>query len=728
MPTGLAKLNPKLREYAQFALRLLLASALLSLISYLAARAQPNQGYVPIWPSGGIGLALVWRHGAKYWPAVFAGNTALSMSVGTPVLIAFGVGWLQVLIVMVALLLLNHWKVDRMLRDTQQLSRFIFALLFATAIAVPIYGLRMWLLFAYPPARAIAFGFDYFLSALFSFLIFTPLVAAWPMRMSASRAKRWLFAGAMVAIAIAGWTVLRVNPEFQDRLLFLLLPFVVICAVAAGIGGASAAAALLAMVMTAMAQQPVPVADSILRSLFAVIATLTGYLLAVVFSEREGIASEMDYRARHDVLTGLINRYEFDNRVTAALNDASRPYAVLYLDLDQFKLVNDTCGHLAGDHMLRELATTIVRSLPERAALARLGGDEFACLLPDATVENVDELARTLHDAVRAFEFPLGELRFRVGVSIGTTFLSAADDRGSDDALARADVACYVAKERGRNRTHAYDTVDANLHGRHSDIQKISQLQTELSAGLFQLYGQRIINIGAAANGEEFCEVLLRHADPHGGRSIESVFESAQRYGLTAQIDRWVLERAAQFLHSHPDVNVRLSVNVTATTLESDGFREFVLALPERYGFRTRQLMLEITEAVAVQNLTRAVETLHTLLARGIEICLDDFGSGVASFGYLNDLPVSMVKLDGRFVRDIVVDPAAEIVIESLTRVAALRGITCVAEWVEDLEIIPRLRKLGVAYAQGHAIHRPAPLASVVGAATERAESHATNA
>ncbi|HSE13784.1 MAG TPA: EAL domain-containing protein [Rudaea sp.] len=723
MSLSLAAPNPKLREHALFALRLLLASALLSLVSYLAARAQPNQGYVPIWPSGGLGLALVWRHGAKYWPAVLAGNTALSMSVGTPILIAVGVGWLQVLIVMVALLLLQYWKVDRLLRGTQELARFILALLLATAIAVPVYGLRMWLVFAYPPERAIAFGVDYFLSALFSFLIFTPLVAAWPMRMSASRMKRWAFAGAMLFIAIAGWTVLRVDPAFQDRLLFLLLPFVVVCAVAAGIGGASAASALLAMFMIAMAQQPVPVADSILRSLFAVIATLTGYLLAVVFSEREGTASEMDYRARHDALTGLINRYEFDNRVNAALNDTSRRYAVLYLDLDQFKLVNDTCGHLAGDHMLRELAMTIERSLPRGAALARLGGDEFACLLPDATVDSVDEVARNLHDAVRAFEFPLGELRFRVGVSIGTTFLNAAGDRGSDDVLARADVACYVAKERGRNRTHAYDTVDANMHGRHSDIQKISQLQTELSAGLFQLYGQRIIDIGATASGEEICEVLLRHADPNGHWSIESVFESARRYGLTAQIDRWVLERAAQFLQSRPGMNVRLSINVSATTLESDGFREFVLALPERHGFRPRQLLLEITEAVAVQNLTRAVETLHTLLERGIEICLDDFGSGVASFGYLNDLPVSMVKLDGRFVRDIVVDPAAEIVIESLTRVAALRGITCVAEWVEDLEIIPRLRRLGVAYAQGHAIHRPAPLASVIGAAHRQAES-----
>jgi EAL domain-containing protein (putative c-di-GMP-specific phosphodiesterase class I) len=193
------------------------------------------------------------------------------------------------------------------------------------------------------------------------------------------------------------------------------------------------------------------------------------------------------------------------------------------------------------------------------------------------------------------------------------------------------------------------------------------------------------------------------------------VFESAQRYGLLAKLDRWVLQQSAQQLGSSAKPNLRLSVNVSATTLESDGFREFVLALPQRYGFRTRQLLLEITEAVAVRNLRRAVETLQALREHGIDICLDDFGSGVASFGYLSDLPVNIVKIDGRFIRDLDKDPAAEIVIESLTRIAALRGISSIAEWVEDALLIPRLRELGVNYAQGYAIHVPVPLESVMG-------------
>jgi diguanylate cyclase (GGDEF)-like protein len=709
-----ANAKPDLRECVHFLFRLLLCSALLSLISYLAARAQPNQGYVPIWPTGGLGLALAWRHGVRYWPAIFAANTALSMSVGTPMLIAFGVGWLQVLIVMVALLLLRHWNVDWLLQDVRQLVCFILASLVATSLAVPIYGLRMALVFGYPPARAAAFGIDYFLSALFSFLIFTPLIAAWPPRALARPSKRWLFVVGMAVIAAAGWAVLSVDLEFQDRLLFLLLPFVIICAVAAGIGGASAASALLAMVMIAMARMPVPIADSILRSLFAVIAALTGDLLAVVFSERERRAAEMDYRARHDALTGLMNRYEFENRVKAALRDVSRRYTLLYLDLDQFKLVNDTCGHLAGDHMLRQLGTVIERSLPVDAVLARLGGDEFGCLLPDATVDAAEAVARKLHDAIRSFEFPVGELRFTVGVSIGTTFLSAAEDRGPDDVLARADVACYAAKEHGRNRTHAYNPTDANMHGRHADIQRISQLQAGLSSGLFHLYAQRIIDIGEVASGDEFYEVLLRNADTGNTETIESVLETAQRYGVIAQVDRWVLEQSARFLSSHSGEKVRLSINVAATTLDSDGFREFVLTLPDRYVFRAQQMVLEITEAVAVENLTRAVETLRALRAAGIDISLDDFGTGVASFGYLSDLPVSMVKIDGRFVRDLGTDPAAEIVIESLTRVATLRGISCVAEWVEDLAVIPQLRKLGVTYAQGYAIHKPVPLASLI--------------
>jgi EAL domain-containing protein (putative c-di-GMP-specific phosphodiesterase class I) len=260
--------------------------------------------------------------------------------------------------------------------------------------------------------------------------------------------------------------------------------------------------------------------------------------------------------------------------------------------------------------------------------------------------------------------------------------------------------------------------------GHHSEIQRASQLLADLDGGEFELQAQRIIDLrGDDADRAPFYEVLLCRRRREDGESIGATLELAQRFGLLPQVDRWVIERAARFLQAQAHGKLRLSINIGATTLESDGFREFMLALPGRYGFAAERMVLEITEAVAVQNLTDAVETLRLLRRHGFEVALDDFGAGVASFGYLNDLPVSLVKIDGRFIRDLDTDLAAEVVIESLTRVAALRGIDCVAEWVENLSVLPRLRKLGVAYAQGYAIHRPVPLASL--AVAEDSE-HAT--
>jgi diguanylate cyclase (GGDEF)-like protein len=696
-----------------FAAQLVLSTLLVVLVSWLSAKAQPNQGYVPIWPSGGIALGLLWRHGARYWPAVLAAGAALSLSVQPSWTAAIGVGWMLVLIVMVTLSLLRRWRVHAQLTDMRQLVGFLLALTLATALAMPIYGMRMYLVFGYSPLKALAFGADYFLSALVSFLIFAPLVVSWSARTFDQHAKRWMLGIGIAAIAIGGWWIVRIDPQLQDRLLFLMLPFVVLCALGGEIGGAAMAAALLTMVMAAMTRSAVPVTDSILRTLFALISVLTGYLVAATFRDREHVAAEMDTLARHDALTGLMNRFEFENRVAAALRDDARHYALLYLDLDQFKLVNDTCGHLAGDHMLRQLAETIQDALPADAVLARLGGDEFGCLLTDATPNDVQDVAQHLHEVINAFEFQVGELRFKVGVSIGTSFLSPGEDQSPDDVLGRADVACYAAKEEGRNRTHAYDPYDPGMQGRHSEIQRISQLRADLDNGMFELHAQRIVDLRDPPASGPFYEILLRHTHADAPESIESVIAMAQRYNLTPQIDRWVLERAALFLANSCARDVRLSVNIGATTLEGEGFERFVLELPQRHGFEAGRLALEITEAVAVQNLTRAVETLRTFREHGFDVSLDDFGTGVASFGYLHDLPVTSVKIDGRFVRDLGKDPTADIIIESLARVATLRGITCVAEWVESLAMLPRLRKLGITYAQGYAIHRPEPLISL---------------
>ena len=711
MARGAIGVVAALPEPVRFAGRLVLASLLLCLVAYFATRAQPNQGFVPIWPEGGLGLALLWRHGGKYWPAVFLGNTTLSATVGTPLLAATGVGWLQVLVVGIALALLRRWEVRQTLDDLRQFGLFTLACAIASSVALPVYGIRVGLVLHFPPAVAFEFGSDYFLSSLFSCLIFTPLLVAGSSRIFASRLRRTALAAALAAIAVAGIVILNLPAVLQDRSLFLLLPFVMIAAIAGQVAGASAAAALLTFVFVALARDTaVTITDNLLRSTFIVVAALTGYLLAVVFNERERAAADMDFRARHDALTGLMNRYEFENHIAAALRDRTRRHALLYLDLDQFKLVNDSCGHLAGDHMLYKIARTIEGAAPAGAVLARLGGDEFGCLLHDASLEEAAEAARQLHDAIRAFHFEVGELSFTVGVSIGATFLTPGDGEVTDDVLSRADIACYTAKEHGRNRTHIYSPGDASMHSRHTELQELSQLKSALASGLFTLNGQRIVRVDGKGHEPPFYEVLLKHAGAGAHGAIEELLGMARRYGLIGEVDRWVYTQAAQMLARTGAQDLRLSVNVAATTLESEGFQSFLMALPGQYGFTADRMVLEITEAVAVQNLTRAVESLQALRAQGFGIALDDFGAGVASFGYLRELPVTMVKLDGRFVRDLLVDPSAEVVIGALAKLAALRGIVCIAEWVEDAAIMPRLAALGVDYAQGYAIHRPEPL------------------
>lgn len=681
--------------------------------SWLGLHSQLSENFAPIYPENGIALALLWRYGPRYWPAVFIASTLSSHFVGTPLFAATAIGWLDVLLVMVALAFLHRWQVRPSLEGRRDLNGFTLAIFLASALAAPIYGYREIAVFGDTSANALTLGIHYFLSAFFSYLILTPLILVWTPGYLQSRARLWGLAAAAVAILAIGSVILAASPELREQLLFLLVPLVVMAAVVGRIGGAAVAAACMIVILMILGGRAVvSLQEDALHTVFIALATLTGYLLAAVFAEREHAVSELNYRARHDTLTGLINRFEFENRLRAAIKDRGGRHALLYLDLDQFKLVNDTCGHLAGDDMLRRLASTLERAVPPGAALARLGGDEFGYLLPMSGLSEAEACAKAVHETIRGFRYVVGEMSFTVGGSIGATLLST-DDRTPDDVLRRADIACYAAKETGRNRTSVYTPTDAAMNRRHADIYTLSQLQTALDGGQFQLYVQRIYNIADPKDTTPFYEVLLRYADAESGRTIKDILENAQRYGVIAQVDRWVFEQSARFLEHNRDRRLRLSINVTATTLESTGFGEFVLGLPARYGFEADQMCIEITEAVAMRDLAAAVAVLRRFRERGFDVALDDFGAGVASFGYLRDLPVSMVKIDGNFVRDLGHDPAAAVVIESLVRVSSLRGLPCIAEWVEVTAQIPRLQALGITYVQGYAIHRPAPMASI---------------
>lgn len=700
-----------------FALQLALASVLLTLVAVLAQLAQPNPIYAPVWPATAIGLALMWRHGARYWPAPFIANLVNAFVAGVPSLaLAMGSAATELSIVLIALWLLRRFRIQPALSDVGQLLGFTVISVVAAAPTVLIFPLVVISVFDRDVQEAIQQGTFYWMSSFFSLMIFTPMIAAVPTLRELHPRRLLRFASVLAVMMPAAAAIAWFAHSTGHQLLFLLLPFVVACSVTAGVGGASAAAfiVVITMIFAENVADPSPAATQI-RLLFAATMIVTAYLLGATWWDRIRVRKELEHRARHDALTGLANRFEFERRLDRLLRSpVAAQHALLYLDLDQFKLLNDTCGHMAGDSVLRELGESLRQALPKSALLARLGGDEFGCIVQDCDDDTATTVADALLEVIRDFRYVSGELRFTLGVSIGVTWFSARGGDTVDSILGRADVACYAAKEAGRNRKHVYHPTDEAMLRRHWEIREASQLQAALDAGRFELHAQRICEIGERGEAAPFYEVLLRMKDGDASLSASEFLPIAQRYGMISVIDRWVLERAARFIGTNPGAPLTLSVNISGATLDSPGFVEMIAGLPARFGFAAQQLCLEVTESVAIDNLTRAVDGMHSLRAQGFGIALDDFGSGVASFGYLRELPVSLVKLDGRFVRDIGRDPAAELVIDSLVQVAALRGIRCVAEWVEEGHALERLRALGVHYAQGYLLHYPEPLETLL--------------
>jgi diguanylate cyclase (GGDEF)-like protein len=700
------------RERAHFLGRLALGTVLLSVVAFLSAFAQPDPGFVPVWPCSGIGLALLWHHGARYWPAVFVSNTVSSMAVGTPMLAATGVGALEVLIAMCALRLLQHWKVRTSLADVRQFVGFIASVLIASSLTIPIYMLRMELLFDQAHLRAFEAGAQYFLSASFSFLIFTPLVLAWSHQSFPHGARRWVFIASMLALVVAGWAVLSQNAVPQDRLLFPLLPIVVVCALVAGLGGASAACALLTMVLNAMAPASESISDMLLRSFFVLSAALAGYLLAVMLRERERTAKEMEFRAHHDALTGLLNRDEFEQRVTAALRDMSRHSALLYLDLDQFRVVNDTCGHAAGDQLLRDVSVLLNSALPEKTIIARLGGDEFAVLLTGHSGKSALAVAETLRDAIHDFQFAHQGRLFWLSVSVGVVF----PERGVDTfemVLADADRACYQAKEEGRNRVRLYAHSDRDIVVRRAEMDWVSRLRSAIDERRLQLYAQPIVSVVDPQVGGAHLELLLRLVDERGALVQPMAFiPAAERYGLMPAIDRWVVEEAftryaALAAEGRATGNEIWAINLSGATLGDEEFPAFVKREFAVHQLPFDAICFEVTETAAISNLSHVRKFMSEMKALGCRFALDDFGAGASSFSYLQNLPVDYLKIDASFVTDILSNPVKDAMVLAINQIGHVMNIKTIAEGVESVELLPRLRAIGVDYAQGYAIGIP---------------------
>ncbi|HYN19598.1 MAG TPA: EAL domain-containing protein [Thermoanaerobaculia bacterium] len=434
-------------------------------------------------------------------------------------------------------------------------------------------------------------------------------------------------------------------------------------------------------------------------------------------SDKRLLALQLAHQATHDDLTGLLNRQAFDGHLQRALEEArsSRStHALCYLDLDQFKLVNDTCGHLAGDELLGRVTALLQDTVREIDLVARLGGDEFAVLMPRRTLEEAEQQVAAFHRALQAFRFTWREKTFSVGASIG--LVSITDEfRTVAHLLSAADHACYVAKEKGRNRIQIYQEDDAAFIRRQGEMNWVVRIQETLEQNRFCLFSQSIQPLSPAAPRGIYFEVLLRMIEEDGRTHLPSDFiRAAERYGLMRSIDRWVLRECLSTLRAQPppfmDLLYLCSVNLSAVSLGDESFLDFVEEELSMTGVPGEKICFEITETAAIENFTQAEKLLSRLSARGVRFALDDFGSGMASYSYLKELQVSFLKIDGKFIKDIVTDTLDRAMVESINQVGHVMGLLTVAEAVTSQAVVERLRAIGVDYAQGNWISPPRPL------------------
>lgn len=424
------------------------------------------------------------------------------------------------------------------------------------------------------------------------------------------------------------------------------------------------------------------------------------------------LLQQMTWQAQHDPLTGLVNRSEFEHRIHTALASAAgfeRQHALLYLDLDQFKLVNDTCGHHAGDELLRQLASLLGGTLRHRDTLARMGGDEFAVLLENCSLTQAEQIADKLHELVQEFRFSYDEKVFKIGVSIGVVPISnATKDLAS--LLSDADAACYAAKESGRNRVQVHSPDDKELEYKRREMHWVARINRAIDENRFRLYFQSILPLKGQEVGR--WEVLLRLVDEHDDLVPPGVFlPAAERYGLIQSLDRWVLARVIHEIAKCPaGSRPVVSVNLSGSSIVNPRFFNYAVELVKQNRDVADRICFEITETTAITNFSAAQEFMRTMKRSGCLFALDDFGTGMSSFGYLKNLPVDYLKIDGVFVKDILHDQIDLFMVESINRIGELMNIKTIAEFAESDAIIDKLSQIGVDYAQGFGVGHPVPL------------------
>ncbi len=440
-------------------------------------------------------------------------------------------------------------------------------------------------------------------------------------------------------------------------------------------------------------------------------------------TEARALASELSHRAAHDDLTGLINRSEFERRLAHLVSEAHNSdvqHALCFLDLDQFKVINDTCGHIAGDELLRQLSRQLSKRTRKNDILARLGGDEFGILMEHCDVEQAHLVADEIRKVVESFQFIWDSQMFSIGVSIGMTRI----DRQTisvTEVLKQADSACFAAKRSGRNCVYLYQHDDAQLVEQAGEFRWVNEIKEALNQSRMALFVQPIISL--QAQRKQRYEVLVRLYSRQGKLITPGAFlPTAERFNLSERVDRWVIDETVNWLNQHHQQLSHiehLAVNLSGASLGNRHLLEHIVQVLHKAQFKPELLSFEITETAAIANLREATYFINTLTALGCQFALDDFGSGLSSFGYLKNLPVNAIKIDGMFVRDIIDDPFDAEMVKAINEIGHVMQLETIAEFVENAAILDKLQDIGVDFVQGYHLGKPLPIATVLEAAVQ---------
>lgn len=430
------------------------------------------------------------------------------------------------------------------------------------------------------------------------------------------------------------------------------------------------------------------------------------------------LSQKLSYQATHDDLTGLINRAEFENRLGELVEDAKHKHsehALCFLDLDQFKVINDTCGHIAGDELLRQLGRLLSGTTRKTDTLARLGGDEFAILIEDCQQHQAEHIANEVRELVEQFQFIWEAQIFTIGVSIGVTSINQRTSNRTE-ALKQADSACYAAKNSGRNRVYLYQDQDKRLAEQEGEFKWVNELREALMDNRLELFVQPILS--TRSGKLHSYEVLVRLRDKQGTLFPPGAFlPSAERYNLSERVDRWVIDHVFDWLEQHQSelsFVQQFAINLSGPSLGHTEMLAYIGGRLARAKFNPAMIKFEITETAAISNLRNANSFIKALSEIGCEFSLDDFGSGLSSFGYLKNLPVQSIKIDGMFVRDMNSDPLDFEMVKSINDIGHVMGLETIAEFVEDEEIWDKLKSIGVDYGQGYYLGRPQPINTIL--------------